>query len=190
MSTPEHPASAPTGTEPPYDVVVLVEEDVSPGDAARLTSLHEGLDTEVRYHLLLPVDDAAARVHSAMGSFAAGEPLAAPVASPEEERALVEAEHTVASRHLASSLEAMRAAGATVDGAATDEHPVDALRRVVADRGADEAIVLTSRHVVAEFLHVDWASRAERHLGIPVLHLVEHESFSEQAGDAGGISGL
>ena len=44
-----------------------------------------------------------------------------------------------------------------------------------------EAIVLTRPHVVAEFFHLDWTSQARRKLGVPVLHLLEHQNFDEQA---------
>jgi hypothetical protein len=45
--------------------------------------------------------------------------------------------------------------------------------------------------VVAELFHVDWASRARRRLGVPVLHLLEHETFAEQSSGAGeGVSGV
>ena len=46
---------------------------------------------------------------------------------------------------------------------------------------AAEAIILTRKHVIAEFFHVDWTSRARRKLGVPILHLLEHENFDEQA---------
>ena len=45
--------------------------------------------------------------------------------------------------------------------------------------------------MVAEFFHVDWTSRARRKLGVPVLHLIEHENFDEQASGSGeGVTGL
>ena len=51
--------------------------------------------------------------------------------------------------------------------------------------------VLTRPHVVAEFFHVDSTSRARRKIGLPVLHLLEHENFDEQAeGYVEGITGL
>ena len=53
---------------------------------------------------------------------------------------------------------------------------------------AAEVIILTRPHVVAEFFHVDWTSRARRKIGVPVLHLLEHESFDEQAGGGEGAS--
>ena len=58
--------------------------------------------------------------------------------------------------------------------------PVDALIQAVTELGGGEAIILTRPHVVAEFFHVDWASRARRKLGVPVLHLLERDTFAEQ----------
>jgi len=72
--------SAP-GTGSSYDVVLLVEQPLTAQDARLVRSLHEEIEKEgehVRYHLLLPVEDAAARVESAMGSLAASEVLASP----------------------------------------------------------------------------------------------------------------
>jgi len=34
---------------------------------------------------------------------------------------------------------------------------------------------------VKEFFHVDWTSRARRKLKVPILHLLEHETFEEQS---------
>jgi hypothetical protein len=36
--------------------------------------------------------------------------------------------------------------------------------------------------VIAELLHVDWSAQARRHLGVPVLHLLEQhrDSISER----------
>ena len=115
-----------------YTVVLLVEQALSAADAAQIRSLHEGLDDEVRYHVLFPAEDAAARVEAAIGALAA----------------------TVK----------------TVDGR--------------------EAIILTRPHLVSEFFHRDWSSRARRAIGVPVLHLLEHETFDEQAGSGEGVTGL
>ena len=71
------------------------------------------------------------------------------------------------------------------------EPPVDALA-ALRGRAVDgrEAIILTRPHVVAEFFHVDWTSRARRKIGVPVLHLLEHENFDEQAGGGEGVTGF
>ena len=50
--------------------------------------------------------------------------------------------------------------------------------------------MLTAPHAVRDFLHVDWTSQARRALGIPCLHLLEHETFDEQAGGGEGVSGI
>ena len=61
-----------------YDVVLLVEQALTAQDAAQVHSLHEGLDEPVTYHVLLPLEDAAARIEAAMGSLTAGDMLASP----------------------------------------------------------------------------------------------------------------
>jgi hypothetical protein len=61
---------------------------------------------------------------------------------------------------------------------------------VVAQQEANEVIVMTRPHIIQEFLHIDWASKARRKLGVPVLHLVEHEPLDAEAGDGQGITGM
>ncbi|WP_231123190.1 hypothetical protein [Nocardioides sambongensis] len=63
---------------------------------------------------------------------------------------------------------------------------MDALAETVQRVDGREAIILTRPHLVAEFFHLDWTSRARRHVGVPVLHLLEHETFDEQAGGGEG----
>ena len=75
-------------------------------------------------------------------------------------------------------------------GEVVSADPIEALRDKVTAVDAREAIILTRPHVVAEFFHVDWTSRARRKLGVPVLHLLEHENFDQQAGEGEGITGL
>ena len=91
---------------------------------------------------------------------------------------------------LASTLAALTAVGATAEGEVVDGDPIDALAAAVARLDAGEAIILTRSHVVAEFFHVDWTSRARRKIGVPLLHLLEHENFDEQAGAGEGVTGL
>ena len=63
--------------------------------------------------------------------------------------------------------------------------PIETLAVMVKEHKCSEAIILTEPHVVKEFFHVDWTSRARRKLQVPILHLLEHETFEEQAGGAG-----
>ncbi len=183
----ENPASG-----SPYDVVLLVERALTAADAVQVRSLHEGIEDPVRYHVLVPLEDAAARIESAMGSLAAGEVMSSPaMAMSEVDLDAVRKDcQDRSSQELATTLEVLRAAGAEVEGSVVTDPPIDALTDAVAEFDGREAIILTRPHVVAEFFHLDWTSRARRKIGVPVLHLLEHETFDEQAGGGEGVTGL
>ncbi|SEB57433.1 hypothetical protein SAMN04489844_0569 [Nocardioides exalbidus] len=176
-----------------YDVVLLVEQALTAGDAQQVRSLHSEIEDQVVYHVLLPLEDAAARVEASMGTLGAGDLMAAPALTMNDvdlESLRRECEET-SSADLQATLAVLVAAGAQADGKVTSEPPVDALAALVTAVDAREAIILTRPHVVAEFFHVDWTSRARRKLGVPVLHLIEHENFDEQASGTGeGVTGL
>lgn len=173
-----------------YDVVLLVERPLTDDDARRVRSLHEGLETPVVYHVLYPIDDAAARIEAAMGTVTGHDLVPGPaVMLPPIELADLEDEtRERAEEHLAATLTALRAAGARAEGRLVNDHPIDALAAAVAEIDGREAIILTRPHVVAEFFHLDWTSRARRKIGVPVLHLLEHRNFDEQAGGGEGAS--
>jgi hypothetical protein len=174
-----------------YTVVLLVEQALSAADAAQVRSLHESLDEEVHYHVLLPIEDAAARVEAALGSVgdetlgSARVPL-----DPEAIETVREESERQSSSELTTTLDALRAAGATADGEVVETDPIAALAATVSRVDGREAIILTRSHVVSEFFHVDWTSRARRKIGVPLLHLLEHENFDEQAGAGEGVTGL
>lgn len=168
-----------------YDVVLLCEDALSQLDAQQIVSLHDELraeGTEVAYTVLLPVDDAAAKVEAAMTSLAAGEVMASPALAMSdvdlEEVRRECRERSEAS--LAESLTQLRAFVSSATGRVITGQPIDALAEVVKEIDAREAIILTQPHVVAEFFHLDWTSRARRKIGVPVLHLLERETFAEQ----------
>lgn len=175
-----------------YDVVLLVEQAMSASDAAQVRSLHEEITDEVVYHVLIPLEDAAARIEASLGTLGAGDLMATPALAMSDID--IESVRRECQEHSAAELEAtltaLRATGARAQGSVTSEPPVDALSGLVTAVDAREAIVLTRPHVVAEFFHVDWTSRARRKLGVPVLHLLEHENFDEQAGGGEGVSGF
>ena len=175
-----------------YDVVLLLEQPLSAEDARQVRGLHEDAPAPVRYHLLLPVEDAAARVESAMGTLASGDALvAAPMMLDQDEVADIQRELLDQARaDLDTSVRALERTGATATGDTVTAEPIDALIAKVSEVDAAEVIVLTRSHVVSEFFHLDWTSRARRKLGVPVLHLLEHENFDEQAGGPEGISGF
>ncbi|MCR6030453.1 hypothetical protein GGQ22_03240 [Nocardioides sp. zg-579] len=175
-----------------YDVVLLVEQALTPADAAQVRSLHEAIEEPVTYHVLLPLEDAAARVEAAMGSLSGGELLASPAMTMREvDLEAVQEDCEERSREdLDRTLDALREAGATAHGQIVTDSPVQALVDKIKEVDGREAIILTRPHVVAEFFHVDWSSQARRKIGVPVLHLLEHETFDEQAGGGEGITGF
>ncbi|MEX0429022.1 hypothetical protein AB3X52_15450 [Nocardioides sp. DS6] len=174
-----------------YAVVLLIEQALTPADAARVRSLHESIEEPVAYHVLLPVEDAAARIESAMGSLSSNELMGSPTLMMHEVDldAVRDDARDRSQTDLARTLEALRIAGATAEGELVDD-PVKALQSAVARYDGREAIILTRPHVIAEFFHVDWTAQARRHLDVPVLHLLEHETFDEQAGEGEGINGM
>ena len=176
-----------------YDVVLLVEQELTAADAAQVVSLHEGLDDPVVYHVILPLDDAAEQIEASMGSLTTGEmmPSAGLGLDPADLQRVREESEDRSQRSLAATESALRGAGATL-GTSTlvEDSPIDALARTVSQVDGREAIILTRPHVVAEFFHLDWTSQARRRIGVPVLHLLEHETFDEQAGGGEGVTGV
>ena len=175
-----------------YDVVLLVEAALSASDATQVRSLHSEIVDQVVYHVVLPVEDASARIEASLGTLGAGDVMAAPamMLSDVDLDAVREECRERSASDLALTLKAIESAGGQAIGAVTSEPPVDALAAKVSEVDAREVIVLTRPHLVAEFFHVDWTSRARRKLGVPVLHLLEQESFDEQAGGGEGVTGL
>jgi len=175
-----------------YDVVLLVEQALSLQDATQVRGLHESIEEPVRYHVLLPVEDSATQIESGMGALAGGEVLATPTMflDPDDVEEIRHELLDAARAGVRDSVSALQHAGADAVGDLVSVDPIQALAKKVADVDAREAIILTRPHVVREFFHLDWTSRARRKLGVPVLHLLERENFDEQAGEGEGISGF
>jgi hypothetical protein len=175
-----------------YDVVLLVEQALTPADAQQVLSLHNELEDPVVYHVLFPLEDAAARIEASMGTLAGGELMGSPNLGMHEVDVDAVRKDCEERSHddLDTTLRVLREAGGTVEGKVVGDPPIDALAAEVKAVDGREAIILTRPHVVAEFFHLDWTSRARRKIGVPVLHLLEHESFDEQAGGGEGVTGL
>jgi hypothetical protein len=176
-----------------YHVVLLVEQELAAMDAAQVRALHDEIEDRVVYHVLIPLEDAAARIEASMGSLSAGEMLASPAMTMRDVDldAVRKDCKDRSDRELKATIAALEATGATIgSGTVIAEPPIDALAAKVTEVDGREAIILTRSHVVAEFFHLDWTSRARRKIGVPVLHLLEHENFDEQAGGGEGVSGL
>jgi hypothetical protein len=174
-----------------YDVVLLVEQPFTAQDATNVTSLHQEIEDQVTYHVLLPVEDASARVESAIGTLG-GEVWSAPTVYVEQDdiAELRKELLTNCREGVDATIKAIEDAGGKAIGEPVTVDPINALVAKVDEVKAAEVIILTQPHTVAEFFHVDWTSKSRRKLGVPVLHLLEHENFDEQAGEGEGISGF
>lgn len=165
-----------------YSVMLLIEQELSTADAEKVVGLRDQTVETTSYWVVLPVDEAAHRVETSLGAMAANEPFGgAPVLLPDIDLEEIRREVIEESRAaLKQSIDNLRSAGAgQADGEITNIDPVDALTKAVSTHEADEAVVFTRPHLVAEFFHVDWTSRARKRLGVPLLHLFEHEADPE-----------
>jgi len=160
-----------------YDVALLVERALNPLDVDQIVSLHEGLDDEVRYHVLLPVESSASLMAASMGAIG-GQMM------PLTEPSLIDDVQDEIVRSGQDELDATAALfdkrGQQVTTKLTEDDPVEALAALVSSTGSAEVIILTQSHVVQEFFHVDWTSRAKRKLDVPTLHLLEHVPLDAQ----------
>ncbi|WP_313407961.1 hypothetical protein [Aeromicrobium sp.] len=162
-----------------YNVALLIERQLIDLDADQVLALHEGVEDDVTYHLLLPVDSSPAALSASMTAFGGAQfvPLEEPAAYTRLEDELREE----GQRELDASAALFTQRGQKVTTTLMEYDPIEGLVALVKEKSCDEVIILTEPHVVREFLHVDWTSRARRKLDVPTLHLLEHLTFDEQA---------
>lgn len=153
-----------------FTSVLMIEKPLTPEDVDFVTTLH-GEERISFVVLLQPRGDQADVLLRAIDDVAMGE-LKDAVREGEEPEGKEAREP--AEIGLEYSLRALREAGADAIGQVIEDHPLDKLKTVVEDAGADEVIVLTAPHYVEEFFHRDWASRARHKVGVPVLKLFAH----------------
>jgi membrane glycosyltransferase len=148
----------------------MIEKPLTAADVEFVTTLHG--DEAVSFVVLMqPRGDQADVLLRAIDDVALGELEQAVREGDEPEGAQA---RLPAEKALAVSLAALRQAGSQAVGRVVEDHPLDALKSVVDETGADEVLVLTAPHYVEEFFHRDWASRARHKVGVPVLKLFSH----------------
>ncbi len=162
-----------------YDVALLIERQLSDLDAEQVVALHEGLDDTVVYHLLLPVDTSASMLASSMSALGGGQIMT--IADADMIADVQNELSSAGQAELDASAALLTSRSQQVTVTLTEDDPISALSDLVSETSSAEAIILTEPHIVREFLHVDWTSRAKRKLDVPTLHLLEHVPFSAQA---------
>jgi hypothetical protein len=152
-----------------FTTVLMIEKPLVPTDVELVTTLH-GEEPTSFVVLMQPHGDQD-RLLRALDDVALGE---LDDAVREAQEAEGQAGQEPAERALTHSLEALRATGCQAVGQIVEKHPLDLLRSIVEQTKADEVIVLTRPHLVEEFFHRDWTSRARHKVGVPVLKLYAH----------------
>ncbi|MFD7446920.1 indole-3-glycerol phosphate synthase [Streptomyces sp. NPDC059909] len=153
-----------------FTSVLMIEKPLTSVDVEFVTTLHG--DEPISFIVLMqPRGDQADLLLRAIDDVAMGE-LKEAVREGEEPEG--EDARKPAELALEHSLTVLRAAGAEAVGQVVEDHPLDKMKSVVEESGADEVIVLTAPHYVEEFFHRDWASRARHKVGVPVLKLFAH----------------
>ncbi|GAA2630349.1 indole-3-glycerol phosphate synthase [Streptomyces axinellae] len=149
--------------------VLMIEKPLVSADVELVTTLH-GEETVSFVVLMQPRGDQDLLLR-ALDDVALGEldDAVREADEPEGGEALGPAEQA-----LELSLKRLRDAGCEAVGQIIEEHPLDLLTSVAEQTDADEVIVLTAPHLVEEFFHRDWASRARHKVGVPVLKLFAH----------------
>jgi hypothetical protein len=152
-------------------IVMLTEQALTAADAARLVTLHA--EEHPSYRVLVPADTRRSLLTDVLDHLSLLELRKALDAVRGHEEP-TRADATLA---LQASLEQLRAAGASADGALIEGDPVAAVAAALAESAAEEVVVVTRPHAVEDTFHTDWASRARERLGVPVLHVYTGSSW-------------
>lgn len=159
-----------------YDVVLLVEQELSEQDAKRVVELHQDMPETVKYHVLVPCHNAEAGVEASLSALGTADLYGAGLADQREDIAQAQKAMDSEARDCTSrSVQRLRELDQQAEGGISHDRPIDALTETVKEVQGQEVIILTRQHLVAEFFHLDWTNTARRHLGVPVLHLLEHD---------------
>jgi hypothetical protein len=151
-----------------FKTVLMIEKALSAADVELVTTLHG--EERVSFVVLMQPRGKQDELLRALDDVALGH-LDKAVHEHEERQGSLVAEES-----LETTLRQLRGAGAEAVGRVIEKHPLDSLRAVVRETGADEVLVLTAPHFVEEFFHRDWASQARHKVGVPVLKLFASET--------------
>ncbi|MEV0802503.1 hypothetical protein AB0I34_32725 [Kribbella sp. NPDC050281] len=164
-----------------YDVVVLIEREMSEGDARRVAALHARYEESVDYHLLVTSQpesgfggplallgstfDDVAGVSGTAAARAAS--TTTTLADPLFDLGSV-IEHS--SRHLRG------ASGYPVNVSITHGEVLLALKTLVKTTNSREVVVVAWPETAARFLCSDWTTRARKTLKVPRVRILEHDT--------------
>ncbi|WP_020392459.1 hypothetical protein [Kribbella catacumbae] len=162
-----------------YDVVVLIEREMSEGDARRVAALHARQEDPVDYHLLVsshPTEGIGGPLALLGSSFAdvAGLSTGASPGRTTVATALADPQFDLASVIEHSSRRLRSASDSPVHVSVTHGEILLALKTVVNSTKSHEVVVVAWPETAASFLCSDWPHRARRELKVPRIRVLEH----------------
>lgn len=165
-----------------YDVVVLIEREMSEGDARRVAALHARQEDPVEYHLLVsshPTEGLGGPLALLGSSFAdvAGLPTGAspgPSTAATTATALADPQFDLASVIERSSRRLRSASDSPVHVSITHGEILLGLKTLVNSTESHEVVVVAWPETAASFLCSDWPHRARRELKVPRIRVLEH----------------
>ena len=152
-----------------FTTVLLTEKALSDHDVQRVAHLHD--PEPVHVHVVVPSHDDRSELAEAVDDIARTDFADA---LHDEDSGRTQAQLTgAAGQEVAAAIAALRAAGvAQVDGEVAAGNPVDRVVELARSLDADEVVVFTEPHLIADWTRRDWASRLRHSLDLPVLHVV------------------
>lgn len=155
-------------------IIILSEEPLGSIDIDNIKELYSPED-DVELLLLVPAETKRNLLLDVLDSLTLlNIPAAVKEIADRPDSAKVQA---TAQETLAASLKALAATGKKVQGHVTEGDAVAALIAAVKDNDARQAVVITEPRVLEDTFRQDWASQAQRKLGLPVLHLYAGTGF-------------
>ena len=166
-----------------YDVVVLIEREMSEGDAARVAALHARHDDAVNYHLLVsshPTEGIAGPMALLGSSFADVAGLSGNAVQNRAQSgtatALADPQYDLASVIEHSSRRLRGHAPGSVSVSITHGEILLALRTLVNSTNSQEVVVVAWPETAARFVCSDWPTRARKELKVRTVRVVEHDT--------------
>jgi hypothetical protein len=162
-----------------YDVVVLIEREMSEGDARRVAALHARHEETVDYHLLVsshPTEGLGGPMALLGSSFADVAGLS-PGASPGRTTtatALADPQFDLASVIEHSSRRLRGLNDCRVNVSITHGEILLALRTLVTSTKSQEVVVVAWPETAARFLCSNWPQNARRELKVSRIRVLEH----------------
>jgi hypothetical protein len=162
-----------------YDVVVLIEREMSEGDARRVAALHARLDEPVDYHLLVsshPTEGIAGPLALLGSSFADVAGLSTAPSPGRATTVLADPQYDLASVIEHSSRRLRGLNDCRVNVSITHGEILLALKTLVNATKSQEVVVVAWPETAARFVCSDWAHRARQELKVPRVRVVEHDT--------------